>query len=209
MPRSANPNAPGSSASPRHVTKARDVLVKPALLIIDMISSWDFPDADKLLPHALAIAPRIARLRLRCRRAGVPVIYANDNQGRWRSDFRQLVERASAPQAPGAAITSLLAPSADDYFVLKPKHSGFFCTPLELLLQQLQVGTLALTGVASDQCITTTAAEARMRDYVVIVPADCVALQSARRNQAAIDHFRVVMKIATTPSARLRLNRTA
>jgi len=176
-----------------------------ALLIIDMISSWDFPDAEKLLPHALEIAPAISQLKRRWQRAGWPVIYANDNQGRWRSDFRQLVDMASAPQAPGAAITTLLAPDTDDYFVLKPKHSGFYCTPLELLLQNLQVSRLVLTGVASDQCITATAAEARMRDYDVHVPRDCVASQTPIRNDLALEHFSTVMKVPTTASASIRL----
>jgi nicotinamidase-related amidase len=79
-----------------------------ALVILDMISDWTFPDADRLLPHALAVAPRIAALKARCRRAGVAVIYGNDNRGHWRSDLRQVVERSRAAGGPGARITGIL-----------------------------------------------------------------------------------------------------
>jgi nicotinamidase-related amidase len=175
-----------------------------ALLIIDMISSWEFPDAAKLLPRAAAIAPRIAALKARCRRSGIPVIYANDNRGQWRSDFRQVVRDALAQGGAGALITQQLQPDDDDYFVLKPKHSAFFATPLDLLLQHLQAQALIMTGVASDQCVSHTAADARMRDYEVVVPGDCVASQSAARNRRAELHFEEVLQVSTTPSARLR-----
>ena len=177
-----------------------------ALLIVDMISCWDFPDAEKLLPGALAITPALRRLKARCVRAGLPVIYANDNLGRWRSDFRTLVDESLACAGPGAQITTALHPQASDYFVLKPKHSAFFCTPMELLLAHVKVDRLVVVGVASDQCVMTTVAEARMRDFEVVVPEDCVASQSSARNAAALRQFREVHALKTTSSRRLRLN---
>ncbi|WP_330832595.1 cysteine hydrolase family protein [Piscinibacter sp.] len=176
-----------------------------ALLIADMISSWRFDDAERLLPRAAAIASHIAALKARCRRAGVPVIYANDNHGMWRSDFRQVVQGAQAEGGAGARIAEQLAPDDDDYFVLKPKHSAFFLTPLDLLLQHLKVKRLVITGVASDQCVVATAVDARMRDFEVVVPRDCVATQSAPRNRRAIEHFEEALSVPTTPSTRLRL----
>jgi nicotinamidase-related amidase len=176
-----------------------------ALLIVDMISHWRFPDAQRLLPQAARIAPRIAALKARCRRAGVPAIYANDNHGMWRSDFRHVVEDSLARGGAGARITEQLAPDDDDYFVLKPKHSGFFATPLDLLLQHLQARRLIITGVASDQCVATTAVDARMRDYEPLAPADCIATQGAARNRRAIRHLEEALAVPTTPSGRLRL----
>ncbi|KIQ25210.1 isochorismatase [Variovorax paradoxus] len=176
-----------------------------ALLIIDMINCWDFPDADKLLPRAAAIAPRIAALKARCRKAGVPVIYANDNRGRWRSDFPALVEESLANNSAGAGVTRTLQPGPDDYFVLKPKQSAFFGTPLELLLRHLDARRLILTGVASDQCVLVTATEAGMRDLAVVVPRDCVASQSASRNDIVLRQLEEFQKLPTTPSSRIRL----
>jgi len=174
-------------------------------LIIDMINCWDFPDAEKLLPRAAAIAPRIAALKARCRDAGVPVIYANDNRGRWRSDFPSLVALSLGQGGAGALITSTLRPDADDYFVLKPKHSAFFGTPLELLLQHLKASRLILTGVASDQCVLATAMEAVMRDLAVVVPRDCVASQSVTRNDTVLRQLEKFQKLPTTTASRIRL----
>ena len=180
-----------------------------ALVILDMISRWDFDDADKLLPQAAAIAPRIAALKRRCRREGIPAIYANDNHGRWRSDFRHVYDDALAAGEGGAQIARDLAPDDDDYFVLKPKHSAFYGTPLHLLLQHLKVRRLLVCGVAGDQCVLVTAGDARMRDYEVLVPRDCIASQTAQRNRDAADYFASVLKLPTTTSPRLRLRNEA
>ena len=176
-----------------------------ALVVIDMISTWDFDGADKMVPGATAIAPRIGALKRRCVRAGVPVIYVNDNRGRWRSEFRELV-RASIDQGKtGATIAKHLQPEDGDYSVLKPKHSAFYATPLDLLLRHLRVNRLLVSGVASDQCVVMSAAEARMRDYDVIVPRDCIADQTPARTARALRHLVDAHGIETTPSTRVRL----
>ncbi|MDH6594946.1 nicotinamidase-related amidase [Variovorax sp. TBS-050B] len=176
-----------------------------ALLIIDMISCWDFPDADKLLPGAHAIARPIAALKARCARAGVPTVYVNDNRGRWRSDLRRLVELSLDAGGAGAEITTTLLPGESDYFVLKPKQSAFFATPLELLLAYLQARRLIVTGVASDQCIWATVADAGMRDFEAVVPRDCVASQTPERNARFLQQAAEALCVPTTPGPRIRL----
>jgi len=176
-----------------------------ALLIIDMFSRWDFPGADAVLERALRVAARVAELKRRCRAAGVPSIYANDNQGRWRSDFRDVVASTIAQGDGSARIANALAPQPDDYFVLKPKHSGFYATPLDLLLRHLKVKRLLLTGVSSDQCVLYTAADARMHDYDVVVPHDCVATQTDEREAMALRHFRQVLGVETPAAAEVAL----
>jgi nicotinamidase-related amidase len=116
-----------------------------------------------------------------------------------------VVEASLASGGDGARITAMLAPDDEDYFVLKPKHSAFFGTPLELLLQHLRAHRLVLTGVASDQCVIATAMDARMRDLQVVVPGDCVASQSAARNRRALEHFRAALVVPTTASSRILL----
>ena len=170
-----------------------------------MIGAWDFVDAERLAPGAVAIAPHVAALKRRCARAGVPAIYVNDNRDRWRSEFRELATLAAHASDAGAAIARSLAPGADDYAVLKPKHSAFFATPLDLLLRHLRVTRLLLTGVATDLCILMSAAEARMRDYEAIVPRDCVAALSAARNRHALHMLEEAHQVKTTPSTRIRL----
>lgn len=188
----------------RHTMAQETPAADTALLVIDMISDWRFPDADRLLPGARAIAPCIAALKRRCRAGGVPVIYANDNRGRWRSDFRHVVQQSL--QERGADITRALMPDDEDYFLLKPKHSAFFGTPLELLLQDLKVKRLLLTGVAADQCIATTAVDARMRNFSVEAPADCIATQDAQRHARMLAHFAQALEVPTTPSGRVALS---
>jgi len=178
-----------------------------ALLVIDMISTWDFEGAEKIVAAAVAIAPHIGTLKRRCVRAGVPVVYVNDNRGRWRSEFSELVRISIAESRTGAAIAKHLQPGDGDYSVLKPKHSAFYATPLDLLLRHLRVNRLLITGVASDQCIVMSAAEARMRDYDVVVPRDCIADQTPARTARALRHLADAHGIETTPSARVRLPR--
>jgi nicotinamidase-related amidase len=175
-----------------------------ALLIIDMISTWDFPDAEKLAPGALTVAPRIAALKRRCERSAIPVIYVNDNRDRWRSEFRELAQEAAAASATGAALARWLTPTESDYSVLKPKHSAFYATPLDLLLRHLRVARLLITGVATDMCIAMSAAEARMRDYEVVVPRDCVATLSTARNARTVRALEEVHHLKTTVSTRIR-----
>ena len=187
MPRSIDKPKASATSGPRSGATA--------LVIIDMLSDWQFPDAEKLVVGAIAIAPRIAALKRRCRSAGMPVVYANDNHGRWRSDLRQVVDAARRNGGDGGRIAGLLAPDAEDYFVLKPKHSVFHATPLDLLLRHLKVRTLWLTGVSSDQCVLYSAADAKMNDLAVVVPRDCVATQTEARNEAVLRHFEDVLDL--------------
>jgi nicotinamidase-related amidase len=176
-----------------------------ALLVIDMLSTWDFPDGEQMLAAAERIAPRIADLRGRCRSAGVPVIYANDNRGRWRSDFREVVAMAVERGGGGARVAELLKPAPDDYFILKPKHSGFHATPLDLLLRHLQARRLVVTGVSGDQCVLYTVADARMNDYEVVVPRDAVASLSAERDRRLLDYLAEVSNVPTPAADEVEL----
>src|SRR4051812_28674116 len=135
------------------------------LLLIDVISDFEFEDGDKLLEQTLPVAERLAVFKKRAEEAKVPVIYVNDNFGRWQSDFKKLLSHCLADTAKGCKIADLLKPDDDDYFVLKPKHSGFYSTTLDILLEYLEAKTLILTGVTADICILFTANDAYMRDY--------------------------------------------
>jgi len=194
-----------SSSSPRGALAVEAANGETALLIVDMISCWDFPDADKLLLAAVEVASPIAALKRRCKSRGVPVIYANDNRGRWRSDFSALVDLSMTGSGQGSAVTASLAPDHDDYFVLKPQQSAFVATPLEQLLDALQTRRLIVTGVASDQCVLSTATDARMRGFEVVLPKDCTATQTARRHAMLLEQCATVFGIATTSGSRIRL----
>ena len=134
------------------------------LLIIDMINEFSFEDADKMFPAILATRNELRSSSV-ASDSRTSVIYVNDNFGQWRSDFRKLVARCLEEPCRGKEITKQLHPDEDDYFVLKPKHSAFYATPLELLLSVLETRRLILTGIAGNSCILYTAADAYMRDF--------------------------------------------
>src|ERR1044071_6862480 len=178
-----------------------------ALLLIDVINDLDFPEANVLLRYARPMARRLLRLKQRARKAGIPVIYVNDNFGRWRSDFRRQVSHCLREKSRGREIVALLQPDEDDYFVLKPKHSGFFSTTLETLLRYLGSRKLILTGIAGNFCVLFTANDAYMRDYELIVPSDCTVSNTVAENRQALVLMRKFLKADTRPSTRLRLVR--
>jgi len=171
-----------------------------ALLLIDVINDLEFKGGDELLRDALPAARKIAHLKERAQQAGVPVIYVNDNFGRWRSDFKKIVSHCLRDQVRGRPIAELLAPDDDDYFVLKPKHSGFFSTTLDLLLKYLGVRKLVITGFAGNNCVLFTANDAYLRDYQLVVPADCTASIRTEENEYALKQMQQVLK-ASIPTA--------
>src|SRR5512145_3049874 len=183
---------------PRSMPRSRS---KVALLLIDWINDLEFDEGEKLLPQALAAAKATAALRRRAKQAEVPVIYCNDNFGRWRSDFRALLEHVLGDGVRGQPLAELLAPDEDDYFVLKPKHSGFHSTTLDVLLAHLGANTLILTGIAGNFCVLFTAQDAYMRDFRLLVPGDCVASEEQRDNNYALQHMEKVCKADTRPSS--------
>jgi nicotinamidase-related amidase len=154
-----------------------------ALLLVDVINDFAFPESKQLFRFALPAARRISTLKKRLRAQGVPAIYVNDNFGRWQYDFRKQVEHCMSRECLGAPIARLLVPLEEDFFVLKPKHSGFYCTSLDVLLSYLGTKKLIITGFAADICVLFTANDAYMREYELVVPSDCVASETPRASR--------------------------
>jgi nicotinamidase-related amidase len=173
------------------------------LLIIDVINDFTFEEGAATLAAAIGVAGCIRRLKRAARRAGVPTVYVNDNFGRWRSDFRSLVAHCLRRAARGRPVVRLLRPDHRDYFILKPKHSAFFSTPLDLLLEHLGARTLILTGLLADSCILFTAQDAHLRGYRVVVPSDCVAARRAEDHRRAMAQLRRGMDADVRPAAEL------
>ena len=165
-----------------------------ALLLIDVINDLEFDTGEALLEFALPAAEQISQLKQRCKKQGIASIYCNDNFGRWRSDFHQQVDHCLKDGVRGEAIARLLKPDQEDYFVLKPKHSAFYATPLDILLEYLGVKTVILTGFTGDMCVLFTAMDAYVRNFNLIVPADCVASADEESNRQALAQMKNVLK---------------
>src|SRR5262245_4005840 len=181
---------------------------KAALLLIDVVNPMDFAGAAPLLEAALEAARSIRWLKSHCRKSGIPAIYVNDNFDCWHLGFEDLVAKLRGQSVPGRPLIDLLAPEPNwDFHILKPSHSGFFRTGLEILLERLGARTLILTGFAGDICVLFTANDAYMRGFDVVVPADCVASESASSNAHALEQMERLLKADTSPAASLDLAR--
>ena len=176
-----------------------------ALLLIDVINDFDFPKAEELLKYARPMAKSLLRLKRRAQKAGVPIIYVNDNFGRWKSDFRRTVNHCEGG-GRDRDVVGLLRPEENDYFVLKPKHSGFFSTTLETLLRYLEMQTLILTGIAGNFCALFTANDAYMRDFNLFVPRDCTVSNTKEENESALRLMKKFLKADTRPASRIQLH---
>jgi nicotinamidase-related amidase len=179
----------------------------PAVLIlVDVINHFEFPDGEKVLRQALPLAPKLARLKKRAQSAGISTIYVNDNFGQWRSDVSKLLDYCVRPEAIGKSFVEQIRPNKSDYFVLKPMHSGFYQTPLEVLLRYLDASILVLGGLTTNSCIVCTAHDAKMREFDLYVPSDCSAARTAREHRQAIEHIRLMTDGNVSPSTSLRLS---
>ncbi len=156
-------------------------------MIVDMISDFEFEDGEKLCPHALAAAENIRDLKKRAKDHCMPVIYVNDNYGHWEEDFRSFAARIGSGSNRGRGITELLAPEENDLYILKPQRSGFYETPLSVLLQSLKISNLIICGVTTDMCVLFTAHDAYMRGFQVYVPADCSAAVEVKYHIDALE----------------------
>lgn len=175
------------------------------LVLIDVINDLEFEGGEQLLEYAIPMARNILALKKRAKEVGIPVVYVNDNFGRWQSDFKKLIDHCLHEQVRGKQLAEMLQPDEDDYFVLKPKHSGFFSTTLDTLLGYLKAKTLILTGLAGNICVLFTANDAYMRDFHLIVPSDCTVSNDPEINRHALEQMRLVLKADTTVSSELDL----
>jgi nicotinamidase-related amidase len=187
----------------RKHAQTRPSPVPLALLLIDVLTTFQFPDGDAILQGALRMGAALVRLKARAREVGIPVLYVNDNFGDWRSEKEVLMGRCL--EAKGAQFVRPLLPDSEDYFVLKPMHSAFYMTPLEVLLQHLQVETLILTGLTSNSCITVTAYDANMRGFDIYTPSDCSCARNAEEHTQALGQLEAMAGANLRRSTSLRL----
>jgi nicotinamidase-related amidase len=174
------------------------------LLLIDVINDLDFPGNANLLKQAPILAENIRKLKARCRRKGIPVIYVNDNRNKWRSDIFSVIEYCRG-NGKGRVLVESLIPSPADYFVLKPKHSAFYATPLDTLLVYMKTRTVILAGLTTASCILLTAGEIYIRDLKLFVPSDCVAGLRPMDHRKALDLMRISFRADTRPAKNLNL----
>jgi nicotinamidase-related amidase len=164
-----------------------------ALLALDLITDFDFPDGPAVRRALARRAAAIRRLLETAHTHRVPVIYANDNLGAWRSDAPALIAHCTGAARPGAALVRSLSPAANDEIILKPRHSAFFGTPLVALLDDRHVDTLVIAGISAESCVWMTACDAHTRGFDIVVPADSMAGASTRALRATLTGLKDVL----------------
>ncbi|HWI81221.1 isochorismatase family cysteine hydrolase [Ramlibacter sp.] len=179
------------------------------LLLVDFINPLDFPGGEHLAPPAVAAARATAGLKQRLTAEGVVTIFANDNYGVWHSDFHSMVATCVGMEGPAGEIARLLYPQAGDLAILKPRHSAFFASPLDLLLTGMRASELVICGLATDICVQLTAGDAFLREYRLWVPSDCTAAESEAAKAASLAYMANVFKCDTARSTRARRARGA
>lgn len=173
------------------------------MLLIDLINDFAFEDGDQIYAQLLPRVEAITTLKKKAKRARIPVVYINDNFGKWQSDFRKLLEHCLQEGVKSKALVEKLQPEEQDYFVLKPKHSAFYSTSLDVLLDYLKAKTLIMAGITGNICVLFTANDAFMRDFNLIIPCDCVASGSEEENNYALEQMRKLLKADTRPSTEI------
>lgn len=176
------------------------------MLVIDTINDLAFPGGEEVLPWALQLAKHLVPFRGRARRAGIPVIYVNDNFGHWRSSFAEVFAHCTRPAARGREVSLRLKPGPRDYFILKPRHSAFFATSLVPLLEDLGVKRLILAGIATNLCVLFTAHDAHMHGYALVVLSDCCAAESDSDHNLALDQLERFCGAAICQSAQVKFD---
>ncbi len=178
---------------------------KTILLILDVLSDFRFPQGKATLQAARRTFPRIAALKQRAAQQGIPAVYVNDNLGLWRSDLPSLRLLCTRPPALGADLVERIAPSESDLFLLKPRHSAFYATPLSDLVEQAGTERLIVTGLSSSQCILFTANDAYLRRIRLAIPRDCIGSAKFSETRFALQYFSSVLGADTAPSSRVKL----
>jgi nicotinamidase-related amidase len=174
---------------------------KSALIVIDMINTYDFEDTDKLVPSVRETLPCMVDLVERAKESDVLTVYVNDNYGAWHLDRAGLVEQALA--GGHADLVEPIVPAGDVDFIVKARHSIFYQTPLEYLLRQEGIERLILTGQVTEQCVLYSALDAYIRHFGVTVPPDAVAHIHEDLAESALKMMERNMRSDLTPSEEL------
>jgi nicotinamidase-related amidase len=182
-------------------------MARRALVVIDMINTYDHEDAERLRDSAERAVPVLGELVERARDAGAPVIYVNDNFGQWRSDQNALVEDALASEH--ASLVEPIVPDEEAMFVVKARHSIFYETPLEYLLRQEGIDEVVLTGQATEQCVLYSALDAHIRHIPVIVPRDALAHIDEDLAEAALRMMEINMDVEVVDAREVRFDADA
>ncbi|MDT5402347.1 MAG: hypothetical protein QOK33_5578 [Mycobacterium sp.] len=175
-------------------------MIETALVVVDMLNPYQHEDADELADSVAEIVETLAGLIDRVRDGDdVDVIYVNDNYGDFTASRDDIVRKALDGARPD--LIEPIVPDAHWPFLEKVRHSAFYATPLEYLLERLEAKRIILTGQVTEQCILYTALDAYMRHFDLTVPSDAVAHIDVDLGKAALRMMQSNMRATVVPAA--------
>ncbi|MCD6487610.1 MAG: cysteine hydrolase [Desulfurococcales archaeon] len=163
--------------------------MRPALIVIDMLHEFVYGRLRS--PQAERIVPAIKKLIDEARVKGVPIIYVADHHLPVDHELKIWGAHALAGSKE-ARIIDDLAPSEKDFVLYKRSYSGFRDTGLDLLLRDLGVDTVILTGIHTHICVLHTAWDAFYLGYSIYVVEDGVAAFSEEDHKYALKYMKEV-----------------
>ena len=173
---------------------------KNALIVIDMLNTYDHEDAETLAACVEEKLPQMLALRDAAKaRDDVKLIYVNDNYDEWEAGRETLIERALDGKRP--ELVKPIAPEGDRPFLPKGRHSIFYETAVGHLLRVEDVERVVMIGQVTEQCILYSALDAYLRGFQVVVPPDAVAHIDADLAKASLRMMEQNMHAALTPAA--------
>ena len=165
--------------------RGRKTMKKYALVMIDMQRGFIDPSSPLCIPAAAATVPACAEVIRLCHEKDVPVFYTTRHyradgsdvekcrRDVWLAGGKPLSEECE--ECMSDAYPEEFEVRESDYRIVKPRFSGFFGTPLDLILRRLGVDTVILAGTTTPNCIRTSCYDALSLDYDVIVLSDCTS----------------------------------
>jgi nicotinamidase-related amidase len=174
-----------------------------ALLIIDMINNFKFKHGEVLADEAKQVSENIFSLKKKMQKKKRPIIYINDHYKLWQADFQKISEKCTNELS--RPIIEQLYPDDTDFFLIKPMHSAFYGTALNMLLDNLEVQHLILTGIAGNICVLFSANDAYMRGYKLSVPSDCIASNDKHDNEYALRMMKNVLQADIGDSRQIKI----
>jgi nicotinamidase-related amidase len=177
---------------------------KTALVVVDMLNTYDHPDADSLVESVEGTVEPIQRLIRRAQDESIELVYVNDNYSDWHASPDEIAKSAMNGKRPDL-VEPILPPEEEVPFIIKARHTIFYGTPLEYFLGQRDIGHLVLAGQVTEQCILYSALDAYVRQYEVTIPTDAVAHIHENLAQAALEMMEVNMDAEICPSDECKL----
>lgn len=168
-----------------------------AVVFIDIINDFNFEDGEKLLSNTKEILPNLKKLKQYALKNKFSVIYVNDHYGVWQTSFQKI--SALCKNHHNEDIINEMLPEEEDYFLIKPKHSGFFQTALASLLRELNATHVIFAGIAGNICVLFTANDAHMREFSIHVPKNCIASNEVHENEQALNLMKIVLSADINP----------